>query len=44
MSEFLVRDKTCEYWTNEITPEEFDRVIQIREGDSSIGYILKIVK
>lgn len=44
MNEFLVRNKTCEYWTSEIIPEEFDNVIRIREGDSSIGYTIKIIK
>ena len=44
MSEFLIRYETYEIWKNNITIDEFDKVIQIREGDSSIGYNIKIIK
>lgn len=45
MSEFLVRDSVCTYWTDTITPEEFDNVIQIRYIDEyGRGLIREISK
>ena len=44
MSEFLVRYETYEIWKEIITTDEFNRVISIREGDSSIGFTIKNIK
>lgn len=42
--ELLVQHTTCQKWQSSISAHEFDRVIAVRWGDSSTGYVIDYMK